>query len=85
MPLVVAPSPALPLHASNALTMVHAGSQDLLPQALHRALLYAVRWESAISPQEFLSSVMEGERWLVWAAGNVSCFLDPADGTHIKL
>lgn len=49
---------------------VLAGNEEVPPQAQFRALLHAVRWEAGIPPQEFLNSVLEGERWLVWAAGN---------------
>ncbi|KAF9455059.1 hypothetical protein P691DRAFT_800071 [Macrolepiota fuliginosa MF-IS2] len=70
LPILVSPSPALALHASNTLANIHAGSQDLPPQAQFRALLYAVRWEAGIPLKDFLNDVLEGERWLVWAAGN---------------
>ena len=65
------PSPTIPLHVSTALTSIHSNSTEVYPHAQVRALLCAVRWEAGISPQDFISDVLEGERWLVWAAGNV--------------
>lgn len=72
LPLVVSGSPALSLHAQNALSSI-LSSNEVLPQAQFRALLYAVRWEAGIPPQQLLNSDVEGERWLIWAAGNVGC------------
>ena len=59
------------LHVSYALNTIRASSMELPSHAQLRALLYAVRWESAIRSSDFLSIVLEGERWLVLAAGNV--------------
>ncbi|OJA16247.1 hypothetical protein AZE42_00079 [Rhizopogon vesiculosus] len=70
LPLLIAPSPAVQLHVSHALNNIHPSSMELPSHAQLRALLYAVRWESTITSNDFLSSVLEGERWLVLAAGN---------------
>jgi trafficking protein particle complex subunit 8 len=71
LPLLLMPSPTIPLHASTALTSIHSNSTEVYPHAQVRALLCAVRWEAGISSQDFISDILEGERWLVWAAGNV--------------
>lgn len=70
LPLLLSPSPTLLLHASTALSNIHSQSTDPPPHAQLRALLYAVRWEAGISTSDLLSNVLEGERWIVWAAGN---------------
>jgi hypothetical protein len=72
--MLLSPSPTVPLHAQSALTTIHPNMADLPPLAQIRALMYAVRWEAGIATQDFLSSTLEGERWLVWAASNV-CFI----------
>jgi hypothetical protein len=59
------------LHVSHALNTIHPQSAELPSHAQLRALLYAVRWESTLTIGDFLSDTLEGERWLVWAAGNV--------------
>ncbi|CAA7259922.1 unnamed protein product [Cyclocybe aegerita] len=70
LPLLLSPSPTIPLHAHAALTGIHPQMLDLPPHLQLRALLCAVRWEAGIAIQDFLSSALEGERWLVWAASN---------------
>lgn len=76
LPLLVAPSPSLALHAAHALSMlfqgVRGGSGGEAPAHVqYRALVYAVRWEAGMDRREFLGNVLEGERWLVGAAGSV--------------
>ncbi|KAL0579376.1 hypothetical protein V5O48_002652 [Marasmius crinis-equi] len=70
LPLVLSPSPAIQLHVSNAITALYGGSFDPPPLAQLRAIQYAVRWEIGIDSSDFLGDLLEGERWLVWAAGN---------------
>jgi trafficking protein particle complex subunit 8 len=69
--MLLTSSPAIPLHVNNALASIHPPSPELPAHAQLRALIYAVRWEISIASSEFLSSVLEGEHWLVWAAANV--------------
>ncbi|KAL7285211.1 hypothetical protein ACG7TL_000304 [Trametes sanguinea] len=76
LPLLSAPSPALALHADHALSTLRGPQpRQGLPfeapaHAQYRALVYAVRWDSGIDRQDFLSSTLEGERWLVKAASS---------------
>ncbi|KAK1228620.1 hypothetical protein PQX77_008273 [Marasmius sp. AFHP31] len=70
LPLILSPSPAVQLHVSNALGALYGGSLEPSPQAQLRAIQYAVRWEMGIDPADFLGDILEGEKWLVWAAAN---------------
>jgi hypothetical protein len=77
LPLLVSPSPTLALHVTNALSGVHLQSSEPPAHAQLRALAYAVRWESGVESTDFSGSILEGERWLVWAAGNVKSLQNP--------
>ncbi|KAG8219699.1 ER-golgi trafficking TRAPP I complex 85 kDa subunit-domain-containing protein [Butyriboletus roseoflavus] len=70
LPLLLSPSPAVVAHVSYTLSTVYPHGSDMTPQAQVQALKYAVRWEAGISTNDFLGDTLEGERWLVWAAGN---------------
>ncbi|KAJ4485976.1 ER-golgi trafficking TRAPP I complex 85 kDa subunit-domain-containing protein [Lentinula aciculospora] len=70
LPLLLSPSPAVPLHVNNTLTSMFAQSAEAFAKVQLRALLCAVRWEIGIDPSDFANEILEGERWLVWAAGN---------------
>ncbi|KAH9837148.1 ER-golgi trafficking TRAPP I complex 85 kDa subunit-domain-containing protein [Rhodofomes roseus] len=73
LPLLLAPSPALSLHAAHALAVLRSPSNPHFQSPGHaqlRALSYAVRWVTGIDRRDFLGPVLEGERWLVQAAGS---------------
>ncbi|KAH9486608.1 hypothetical protein JR316_0000673 [Psilocybe cubensis] len=70
LPLLLSPSPSVPLYAQASLATTHPNMMDLPPHAQTRVLSYAVRWEAGISNRDFVSNMLEGERWLVWAASN---------------
>ncbi|KAL4070824.1 ER-golgi trafficking TRAPP I complex 85 kDa subunit-domain-containing protein [Scleroderma citrinum] len=70
LPILLSASPAVPSHVTQALSSIHSSSTELPPQAQLQALKISVRWETSIEPNDFLSDTLEGERWLVWAAGN---------------
>lgn len=74
LPLLLAPSPALPLLAINSIQANHAQFHDLPAQAQMRSLVNAVRWDIGIDHRELCGSILEGERWFVQAAGAVRDF-----------
>ncbi|CCM05178.1 uncharacterized protein FIBRA_07387 [Fibroporia radiculosa] len=74
LPLLLSPSPALALHVAHAITLLHSLSPHAYGSPAHaqlRALSFAVRWAIGIDKRDFLSAVLEGERWLVQAAAGV--------------
>lgn len=70
LPMLLSPSPATILHVTQSLSAIYPSSLELPAHAQFQALKYAVRWETSIFHNDFLSDTLEGERWLVWAAGN---------------
>ncbi|KIO08413.1 hypothetical protein M404DRAFT_134508 [Pisolithus tinctorius Marx 270] len=70
LPMLLSPSPATTLHITHSLAAIFPTASELPTHAQLQALRYAIRWETSISPNDFLSDTLEGERWLVWAAGN---------------
>ena len=66
--MLLAASPAVGLHAKHAITSINTSYPALV---LVTALTYTARWDVGITKQDFLSRELEGERWLVWAAGSV--------------
>jgi hypothetical protein len=73
IPILVAAGPGVQLHAQHALSSLasSAQSEETPPHVLFAALRYTARWVESIPLEDFISDVLEGERWLVWAAGNV--------------
>jgi trafficking protein particle complex subunit 8 len=83
LPLLSSPSPAIPLHVSNALIALHPSANETPPSAQLRALVYANRWETGINGDDFLGNVLEGDRWMVWAAGAVTTTLLEKDDNQL--
>ncbi|TRM66415.1 ER-golgi trafficking TRAPP I complex 85 kDa subunit-domain-containing protein [Schizophyllum amplum] len=74
LPLLLTPSPSLAGYASTsltALTNTPLPSAEIPARVQVKALAYAVRWAVGIDPADFSSDVLEGERWLAWASGDV--------------
>ncbi|KAJ3870264.1 ER-golgi trafficking TRAPP I complex 85 kDa subunit-domain-containing protein [Lentinula novae-zelandiae] len=70
LPLLLSPSPAIPLHVANTFATMFTQPTEPFAKVQLRALLCAIRWEVGIDPSDFASGLLEGERWLVWAAGS---------------
>ena len=67
-PLLLSVSPAVGLYAKNAITSINTSHPA---SVLVAGLAYTVRWDVGITKRDFLSRELEGEWWLVWAAGSV--------------
>jgi hypothetical protein len=68
LPLVLSSSSAVTTHVMHALSTTTSLDAEASALAQLRAVTYAVRWEASA---EFLTSPLEGDRWLVWAASSV--------------
>ncbi|KAI0307705.1 ER-golgi trafficking TRAPP I complex 85 kDa subunit-domain-containing protein [Multifurca ochricompacta] len=67
LPLLLSPSPASTLCVTQALSAITSSGAEASAWAQLCALTYAIRWEVSI---DFLTSPLEGDRWLVWAASS---------------
>lgn len=71
LPMLLAPSPAIQLHASYALSSTGIdATPDPSATTQLRTLTYAARWDVGVAPADLLSDELSGEKWFVWAAGN---------------
>jgi trafficking protein particle complex subunit 8 len=68
LPLLLSPSFAVTTHVMHALSTITFPNAEASALAELRAATYAVRWEASA---DFLTSPLEGDRWLVWAASSV--------------
>ena len=56
----------------NAVTTYLGHGSDQAASGQTRCLSFAARWSLGISQNDFLADILEGDRWLAWAAGNVT-------------
>lgn len=70
LPMLLSAAPAVTQHVAQGLSSIHSSSAEFPSQAQLQALKLSVRWETSIAPNDFLSDMLEGERWLVSAAAN---------------
>jgi hypothetical protein len=68
LPLLLSPSSAVTTHVMDSLSTITSLDAEASALAQLRAVIYAVRWETSA---DFLTSPVEGDRWLVWAAFSV--------------
>lgn len=68
LPLLLSPSSTVTAHVIHALSTTTSSDAEASALAQLRAITYAVRWEASA---DFLTSPLEGDRWLVWAASSV--------------
>lgn len=68
LPLLLSPSSAVTTHVMDSLSTITSLDAEASASAQLRAVTYAVRWEASAG---FLTSPVEGDRWLVWAALSV--------------
>jgi hypothetical protein len=68
LPLLLSPSSAVTTHVMDALSTITSFDAETSALAQLRAVTYAIRWETS---SYFLTSPLEGDRWLVWAALSV--------------
>ncbi|KAI0068320.1 hypothetical protein BV25DRAFT_1793504 [Artomyces pyxidatus] len=59
LPMLLAPSPAVPLHVNHALSTLMASNTDSSALTQFRALVYAVRWDAGIEGSDFISNAEE--------------------------
>jgi len=76
LPILLSPSPTIPTYVLSALSDIYPSSTEPSPRSQLRALMHAVRWEAGIPTSDFVGDVLGGERWLVWAAGDVCYPMD---------
>jgi len=68
LPLLLSSSSAVTTHVMHALSTIISPDAEASALAQLRAVTYAIRWEAS---GDFLTSPLEGDRWLVWAASSV--------------
>jgi trafficking protein particle complex subunit 8 len=68
---LLSPTSATSLYVQHALSTIVSPGAEITPAVSLAALSFAVRWETGINARDFLSNILEGDRWLVWATSSV--------------